>query len=108
MRTGALLTIAAALVVCTGAAPSQPKPEVHTVTIAEMRFTPQTLRVARGDLVVWVNKDIVPHTATSEEGGFDSKTIASNASWTFRARKTGKFDYICTLHPTMKAVLQIK
>ena len=107
MRTRALLTIAA-LVLGTGAAPIQPKPKVHTVTIAEMRFTPQTLRVTRGDLIVWVNKDIVPHTATSEEGGFDSKTIESNGSWTFRARKAGKVDYICTLHPTMKAVLQIR
>jgi plastocyanin len=107
MRTRAWLAVAA-LVLCTGAAQSQPKPKVHTVTIAEMRFTPRTLSVARGDLVVWVNKDIVPHTATSEEGGFDSKTIESNASWTLRVRTAGKFDYVCTLHPTMRAVLQVK
>ena len=107
MRARTLLAIAA-LVLCTGAAQSQRKPVVHTVTITEMRFAPQTLSVARGDLVIWVNKDIVPHTATSAGGGFDSKTIEANASWTLRVRKAGKFDYICTLHPTMKALLQVK
>ena len=38
-----------------------------------MRFQPQSLTVARGDTVVWVNKDLVPHTATSKAGGFDSQ-----------------------------------
>ena len=107
MRPRAILAITA-LVFCTGAWQSQPKPKVHTVTIADMRFMPQTLSVARGDLVVWVNKDIVPHTATAQDGGFDSKTIESNASWALRVRKVGKFDYVCTLHPTMKALLHVK
>ena len=105
---GRVLVAIAALVLATGAAQSQPKPKVHTVTIADMRFTPPTLSVARGNIVVWVNKDIVPHTATSEKGGFDSRTIEMNASWSFRARKPGKFPYVCSLHPTMKAVLEVQ
>ena len=105
-----LLLTVAALVLNTGAAPAQPqpKPKVHTVTIAEMRFTPPTLSVARGDLIVWVNNDIVPHTATSEAGGFDSKTIEPKASWSVRLRKAGKFGYVCSLHPTMKGVVEVK
>ena len=34
----------------------------------EHAFSARTLTVARGDTVVWVNKDLVPHTATSEAG----------------------------------------
>src|SRR4029079_9253290 len=73
-----------------------------------MRFQPETLTVAPGDSVVWVNKDLVPHTVTSEAGGFDSQIIQAEKSWRFTARKKGDFAYICTLHPTMKAILQVK
>jgi plastocyanin len=103
-----LLIVVAALVLVTGAAQSKPRPRTHTVTIAEMRFTPETLSIASGDLIVWVNKDLVPHTATSKEAGFDSRTIEPGASWSVRLRKAGKFAYVCTLHPTMKAALQVK
>jgi len=90
------------------AAGERVRPNTHTVTIEGMRFQPETLTVAPGDSVVWVNKDLVPHTVTSEAGGFDSQIIQAEKSWRFTARKKGDFAYICTLHPTMKAILQVK
>jgi plastocyanin len=57
---------------------------------------------------VWVNKDLVPHTATSKAGGFDSQVIPAEQSWRFTARKKGEFAYICAFHPTMTATLQVK
>jgi plastocyanin len=85
----------------------KPEPRTHTVTIGDMTFTPQTLTVAAGDTVVWVNTDLVPHTATSPDGVFDSKSIAPNASWRYTARKKGAYAYTCTFHPTMKAMLRV-
>ena len=38
----------------------QRKAKTHTVTIEGMRFQPEVLTVARGDTIVWVNKDLVP------------------------------------------------
>jgi len=84
------------------------KPKTHTVTIEGMRFQPEMLTVERGDTIVWVNKDIVPHTATSTSGGFDSKDIQVDESWKFTIRKMGDFAYICTFHPTMKAMLRVE
>ena len=83
-------------------------PRVHTVMIEGMRFQPQGLTVTAGDTVVWINRDMVPHTATSAEGRFDSGEIASGKSWTHTVRATGEFDYLCTYHPAMKAVLRVK
>ena len=85
-----------------------PKPQTHEVTIEGMRFQPEVLTVASGDTIVWVNKDLVPHTATSEAGDFDSKDIQADKSWRYTIHKTGDFAYICTFHPTMKATLQVK
>jgi plastocyanin len=83
-------------------------PKTHTVTIEGMQFLPDVLTVSRGDTIVWVNRDLVPHTATSKAGGFDSKTIGADESWKYVAVTKGDFAYICTLHPAMKATLRVR
>ena len=85
------------------AAPAAPQVKASKVTIEGMRFEPETLTVQRGERVVWVNKDLVPHTVTS--AAFDSRVIAPNGSWSFVAKKPGRYEYVCKLHPTMKATL---
>ena len=105
-------TLVAALSVVLGtmgvATGDPPKSKTHTVTIEAMRFQPAVLTVAAGDTIVWVNKDLVPHTATSKAGGFDSKEIQADKSWRHTIQTTGEFAYICTFHPTMKAVLRVE
>jgi len=83
---------------------------VHTVEIQGMAFRPETLTVHAGDTVVWVNKDMVPHTATSSSGNavWDTGNLAQGADGRYVAREPGTADYICTLHPLMHATLVIK
>ena len=77
-----IATFAAALGLTLGimgpSAAEQSKAKTHTVTIEDMRFQPAVLVVAPGDTVVWINKDLVAHTATSPVGGFDSKVILAS------------------------------
>ena len=84
------------------------KPVAHTVTIDGTRFSPEQLSVNAGDTIVWVNKDLIPHTATSKSGGFDSQVIATGKSWKYAATKKGNFPYICSFHPTMKGTLRVR
>ena len=79
----------------------------HTIVMDGTAFTPATATVQRGDRVTWVNRDPFPHTATAS-GAFDSGSVADGASWTWVADKTGTFDYVCTLHPTMKGRLVVR
>ena len=83
------------------------KPVTHTITIESARFSPADLTIHPGDTVVWVNKDIFAHTATSKRPGFDSKVIQPGASWRYRVTSKGEFAYTCSLHP-MDAVLRVK
>jgi len=83
-------------------------PQVHKVLIEGMRFQPEGLTVAAGDTVVWINHDMVPHTATSAAGRFDSNEIAPGKTWSHVVRSTGEFSYFCTFHPLMKAVLRVR
>ena len=76
--------IVCAIVVLVG---DQRKAKTLTITIEGMRFQPEVLTVAPGDTIVWVNKDIVPHTATSKTGNFDSKLIQVDKSWKYTIQK---------------------
>ena len=90
------------------AASDRADPKTHTITIEGMRFKPEVLTVSRGDTIVWVNRDMVPHTATSKAGGFDSQTIRADESWKYAAATKGDFAYICTFHPAMTATLRVR
>ena len=91
-----------------GAAAQSRAPATHTVVIESMSFQPAVLAIRAGDTVVWLNKDLFPHTATSETGVFDSTSVAAGQSWTHTFRTRGEIPYVCTLHPTMKARLRVE
>jgi plastocyanin len=106
-RAAAVLPIAFLLLV--GALRGVPAAAAtHTIVMEGVAFVPQTVTVKRGDTVVWVNKDMFPHTATAQDRSFDSKNIAVSKSWKYVPARTGTFSYICTLHPTMKGTLVVR
>lgn len=109
MRTLMGATVLAACCVAPGGTQRAAEPAVHTVTIDATAFTPASLSIRAGDTVRWVNKDVIPHTATArQKGGFDSGTLGAGKSWEHRFQTTGEFPYVCTFHPTMKGTLRVK
>jgi plastocyanin len=90
------------------AAEQQSPSHTRIVTIEGVQFNPQELTVHRGDRVVWVNKDLFPHTVTADTKAFDSHSIAANASWSYAASKPGDYSYSCTFHPTMKGKITVQ
>jgi plastocyanin len=84
------------------------EPQVHQVEIRAMQFVPSELAVAVGDTIVWTNMDIVPHTVTSSTPSvavFDSQSIANKQRWQYQVTTAGDHAYVCTFHPTMRAML---
>jgi plastocyanin len=73
----------------------------NTVTMAQIAFKPTTLVVARGTEVSFENKDVAPHTVTENGGGIDSGVL--NPGKIFTLTVNDAFEYICTIHPSMKA-----
>ena len=72
-----------------------------TVTMAQIAFKPTTLTVARGTEVSFANKDTAPHTVTQDGGPIDSGVLNPGKTFTLEVNET--FEYICTIHPSMKA-----
>jgi plastocyanin len=81
-------------------------PLVVHVAMKNMKFSPATIEIKKGDAVEWKNDDITPHTATSAT--FDSGSIASDAAWQQTFREAGNFPYTCTFHPVMKGTIIVK
>jgi len=89
------------------AVPTAP-PITHTVEIRGMEFHPADLTVAVGDTIVWINRDIVPHTATGTRRKWDSGQLQQGDSGRYVPRRAGRAPYTCTLHPTMQGMLIIR
>src|SRR5262245_64237433 len=81
---------------------------VHHVEIKGMTYTPAEVTVAAGDTIVWVNRDIVPHTVTGEKRQFDSGNVSPAAEWSLVARDRGRISYTCTFHPIMKGAIVVQ
>jgi plastocyanin len=102
-----LLPCAAVLVGALSALPAGAAPAAHAhrtylVVIEDMRFTPAVLSIRRGDRVVWINKDLFPHTVTADARNFESGDIAATRSWSYHATSAGEYAYSCRFHPGMK------
>jgi len=88
-----------------------PAPKTHTVEIRGMEFHPAELTVAVGDTIVWINRDIVPHTATANGGDhtkWDTGALTQDNTGRYVARRAGVVRYSCTFHPTMHGKLIVR
>lgn len=84
------------------------KPVTHAVTIDATTYQPAQLTVHAGDTIVWMNKDLFPHTVTAAGKAFDSDVLVNGKSWRLVAKKKGAFDYTCVFHPIMKGRLTVE
>jgi MYXO-CTERM domain-containing protein len=79
----------------------------QTVDISGFAFAPGDLTVTVGDTVTWANADAQGHTATADDGAFDTGTIAGNSSEAVTLTTAGTFAYHCRIHPAMTATLVV-
>lgn len=80
---------------------------LHTVEIKQMKFQPAELMVQKGDTVVWINHDIVPHDVTEEsKKTWTSSLMPVGASWSLVVDESA--DYYCSIHVIMKGKLIVQ
>ncbi len=79
-----------------------------TATIQNFSFQPASLTVSVGTTVTWTNKDSTHHTVTADDGSFDSKALATGATFSQTFTKAGTYAYHCAIHPSMKATIVVQ
>jgi plastocyanin len=80
----------------------------HVVAIQTFRFQPSHLVITPGDIVEWVNGDIVPHTITADGGIWESHTLKEGEIWRVKVDHPGIYSYFCAFHPHMAGVLEAR
>ena len=75
------------------------------IEIRSFKFVPPAPVIRRGDVIVWINKDIVPHSATANDDSWDTGQIEAGKQVEMVALGTMFGRYYCKFHPAMTARL---
>jgi plastocyanin len=82
--------------------------EPATIRIDNFTFSPETVTVAPGTTVTWINGDDIPHTVVAQNKGFRSKPLDTDDRYTFTFTTPGEYSYFCSLHPHMTGKVVVK
>jgi len=83
-------------------------PARAAIAIENYAFQPDPITLAVGTTVVWTNRDEVAHNVVSRDRLFISPDLEANQRFEFTFKKTGTFDYFCSIHPQMTGRIVVK
>jgi LPXTG-motif cell wall-anchored protein len=78
-----------------------------SVTIKDFSFAPKSITVSVGETVTWTNQGPAPHSATADDGSFDTGNFPRGQSRSHKFTRAGTFSYYCKPHPFMKATVRV-
>ena len=96
-----------------GQVSNPPPPGAVSVSIQNFSFSPAAVTIKAGTTVHWTNRGPSAHTTTSDNGTWDSGSLAGpstggggyggngspGGSFDFTFTQAGTFSYHCSLHP---------
>lgn len=82
-------------------------PHTYTIVISQLKFGATPAMLHQGDVILWVNHDILRHSATASDHGFDVD-LAPGAQGKTVMKKKGQIPFFCRFHPGMRGVLQVR
>jgi plastocyanin len=77
------------------------------VEIADFAYDPDPVTVQVGGKVTWLNQDSAPHTATADDGSFDTGTLEEGKLKSETFKQAGTYTYICEIHPDMHGTVEV-
>ena len=105
---GAAFLVLVLACAATGSAAARSAPRRHTIAIQGFIFRPDSVFVAAGDTLEWVNQDAFDHSATAVDKRFYSGVLVKGAKAVFVPSDTGSYPYRCHLHPTMEGTIIVR
>ena len=77
------------------------------ISIRNTAYEPRTVTAKVGQTITWTNDDPIAHTVT-RQGMFDSGTLNSGATFTYKPTRAGTIEYICTIHPGQTGTVRVE
>ncbi|HEU0299909.1 MAG TPA: cupredoxin family copper-binding protein [Longimicrobium sp.] len=99
---------AAALALAAACGGGDEPPRRHVIKISAFRYQPSTVEARPGDTIVWINRDVLPHTATDRASGWDTGSMAAGGQGSVVVERPGSYAYVCAFHPNMAATLVVR
>lgn len=111
-----VIAVGSAFIILTTDSPSAAAPEasgpaqsgVVKVDIADFKYNPAAVTVKPGSKVMWTNSDAANHTATADDGSFDTGDLGQGDTATETLQKPGTYTYICSFHAFMTGTVEVK
>jgi len=112
LTCGAIVAAAA----CSSSSPTTPSNVSGTpvsivsgaTSLTTTAYSPNPIVIAVGGTATWKNNDNVAHTASANDGTWDSGSIAPGASFSRAFPAAGSFPYKCTFHPGMIGTVTVQ
>ncbi len=78
-----------------------------TVSMGDNFYSPASISIAVGDTVTWSNNGQAPHSATADNGSFDTGVFNGGQSRSHTFNGAGTFTYFCTVHANMHGTVRV-
>jgi plastocyanin len=88
-------------------APSGEAARAEKVEIVDFAYDPDPVVVQVGGKVTWINQDSAPHTATADDGSFDTGDLEQGKLKSETFKQPGTFTYFCEVHPYMHGSVEV-
>jgi plastocyanin len=79
---------------------------ITTNSSGAFTFSPTSITITPGTMVVWKNMTVAPHTSTGDTGIWNGM-IQPGATFSFKFTQAGTFTYHCNIHPYMMASITV-
>jgi plastocyanin len=80
--------------------------KIVEVKMENFAFNPDSITISSGDTVKWTNLDSAGHDVAGTD--FSSSMLQKGDSYEHKFTKPGTYDYICSVHPSMKGTVIVK
>ena len=88
-------------------APSGDAQRSEKVEIVDFAYNPDPVTIEEGGKVIWMNEDPETHTATADDGSFDTGDLEEGKLKSETFKEAGEFTYHCEIHPTMHGTVKV-
>jgi plastocyanin len=88
-------------------APSGDAVRSAKVEIVDFAYQPDPVTIEEGGKVTWINRDAEAHTATADDGSFDTGNLGEGKLGSASFKEPGEYAYFCELHPSMRGTVEV-
>jgi len=93
-----LLLVSATVLSCSSSKSTSGGVPINQVVMSDSKFVPETITVPVGSTVSWHNIDGKTHTASANDGSWDTDDMGTGDSHSVNFNTAGTFHYHCKYH----------